>query len=269
MRGQPDAVPGSVDEVLAVTGVGDHLARRAVDLLALDARPHRLEAGLLRAPHELVDLALLVGRLADVDGAGRVRAVAVLDAAEVEDDHVAFLDHTLVELVVGVGAVRARADDGEVDLRMPVVAEEAGEVGGDLALAATRELTLGDLLEARVGGRAGGGEPLELVRVLDRAQHRQRARHRNVRRVGQRLLQCEHVHRPGRVGDRVPAVWVEQLGRRGVRVASVRPVGQRQGGSRREQPRRRGARESERSSTGGREACSASMVIRSVIAIGW
>ena len=73
-RGQPDAVSGSVDEVLAVTGVVDHLARHAVDLLALDARPHRLEGGALREPHELVDLAFLVGRLADVDGASRVRA---------------------------------------------------------------------------------------------------------------------------------------------------------------------------------------------------
>ena len=74
-----------------------------------------------------------------MDGAGGVRAVAVLDAAEVEDDHVAFLDRPLAHLVMRVGAVRARADDGEVHLRVPVVAEEAREVGGDLALAAARE----------------------------------------------------------------------------------------------------------------------------------
>jgi hypothetical protein len=62
-----------------------------------------------------VHLALLVGRLADVHGAGRVRAVAVLDAAEVEHDHVAVLDHALAHLVVGVGAVGPRADDRELD----------------------------------------------------------------------------------------------------------------------------------------------------------
>jgi len=37
---------------------------------------------------------------------------------------------------------------------MPVVAEEAGEVGCDLALAATREPHLRYLLEAGVGSRA-------------------------------------------------------------------------------------------------------------------
>ena len=62
--------PDAVDEVLAVAGVGDHLARGAVDLLAGDARAHGLEAGLLRAADDLEDLALLVGRLADVDACG-------------------------------------------------------------------------------------------------------------------------------------------------------------------------------------------------------
>ena len=31
---------GAVDEVLPMAGVGDNATRRAVDLLALDARPH-------------------------------------------------------------------------------------------------------------------------------------------------------------------------------------------------------------------------------------
>ena len=71
----------------AVARVGDHLACCQVDLLARDSRPDGLEAGLPREPRRFRDdLALLVGWLADVDGAGGVRAVAVLDAAEVEDD---------------------------------------------------------------------------------------------------------------------------------------------------------------------------------------
>ena len=171
-------MPRPVDELLAVPRVGDDAPRGPVDLLALDARPHGLEARLLRSPDDLVDLAFVVGRLADVDGAGRVRAVAVLDPAEVEHDHVAFLDHALAELVVGVGAVRARADDGEVDLRMSVLAEEAGEIGGDLALGAAGEAHLPDLLEARIGRGTRGGESFELLRVLDGAEHRKCARHR-------------------------------------------------------------------------------------------
>jgi hypothetical protein len=148
---------------------------------------------------------------------------------KVEHDHVAFFDRSLAHLVMRVGAVRTGADDREVDLRMSVLAQEAGEIGSDLALAAAGELHLRDLLEARIRGRAGGGQPLELVSVFDRPQHRQRARHRHVRRVGQSLLQAEHVHRPRRVGDRVARSWVEELRGRGVRVTAVRPVGQRQG----------------------------------------
>jgi hypothetical protein len=52
-------------------------------------------AGLLRAAHDLEYVALLVGRLADVHRAGRVGPVAVLDAAEVHDDHVAALDRAV------------------------------------------------------------------------------------------------------------------------------------------------------------------------------
>ena len=106
------------------------------------------------------------------------------------------LDHALAELVMGVGAVRARADDGEVDLRMSMLAEEAGELGCNLALGAAGEAHLPDLLEARIGRGTRGGESFELLGILDRAQHRKRARHRHVLRLGQRLLESEHVHRP-------------------------------------------------------------------------
>ena len=133
-----DAVADAVDEVLAVAGVGDHLrAARSISWQATPG-PDGLEAGLLGCADDLVDLALLVGRLADVDRAGRVRAVAVLEAAEVEHDHVAVLDRPLAGLVVRVGAVRARADDGEVDLRVAVLAQQLGEIGGDLGLACGR-----------------------------------------------------------------------------------------------------------------------------------
>src|SRR6476660_9223966 len=72
--------PVRVDEVLAVAGVRNHLPRRPVDVLAGDARAHGLVAGLLRALHDLVHPALLVGGLADVDGARRVGAISVLRA---------------------------------------------------------------------------------------------------------------------------------------------------------------------------------------------
>ena len=110
----------------------------------------------------------------------------------------------------------------------PCLRRKPGEVGGDLALGATGELHADDLLEARVGRGARRGQPLELVVALDRAQHRQRVRHRDVARPGQRALEAEQVHRPGRVGDGVAAVRLQERRRRRVRVVPVRPVVQRQ-----------------------------------------
>src|SRR4051794_25239659 len=72
VRGLADAVADAMDEVLAIAGVRDDLARRAVDLLAGHAGAHGLEARLLRAADDLEHLALLVARLADVDRPRRV-----------------------------------------------------------------------------------------------------------------------------------------------------------------------------------------------------
>ena len=123
--------------------------------------------------------------------------------------------------------------------------QQRGEVGGDLGLRAAREAHLDDLLEARVGGRAGGGEALELVGVLDRAQHRQRGGHRDVARAGQRLLEAEQLQRPRRVRDRVAPVRVEQR-----RDGRVRVVCRRSSRSARSCPRSARASASGRSRTG-------------------
>ena len=49
------------------------------------------------------------------------------------------LDDPVPRLVVRIGAVRAGADDGEVDLLVAELAQQAGEVGGDLGLPAAGE----------------------------------------------------------------------------------------------------------------------------------
>src|SRR4051812_44513286 len=95
---ETDAVAGAVDESLAVAGIGDHTPGRAVDVLAGDADADRFDRGLLRAADDLVHLGLLRGRLAHVDGASHVRAVAILGAAEVEHDRVALLDDAIALL---------------------------------------------------------------------------------------------------------------------------------------------------------------------------
>ena len=104
-----------------------------------------------------------------------------------------------------------------------MVDQQRGEVGGDLVLGSPREAHLDDLVEALVGSRAGSSEALELVGVLDRAQHRQCPGHRDVPRAGERILKAEELEGPGGVGDRVRPIPVEQRRERRERV--VCPVG--------------------------------------------
>ena len=59
----PSAV-GEVAVARAEAAVFDHPARRGVHGLALDARPGRVEGGLLRAPHEVPHPALPVASAA-------------------------------------------------------------------------------------------------------------------------------------------------------------------------------------------------------------
>ena len=220
---QPDPVAGAVDEPVAVAGVGDQPPRGAIDLLARRPRAHCLEPRRVGARDHVVDLALLGGRLADVDGAGDVGGVAALDAAEVEHDHVALLDLSTRDLVVGVGAVRPGPHQRELDLGVAVLAQQVGEVGSDVELAAAREPDPQEVSEDGIQRGGAGGEQLELVGVLDRPQHRQRGGHRHVAGAGQLLLETEHVHRPRGVGYRVTAVGRQQLRRRLVGILAVAP----------------------------------------------
>src|SRR5690606_2136014 len=121
----PDPVPGAVHEVLAVPGLDDHGARGPVDVLARRTGAHGVDPGLLRAAHDVVDLALLrragvVRAARDEHGARGVRPVPVPQPAEVEHHEVAGLDHAISRVVVRVGAVRAGAHEREVDLLVPV-----------------------------------------------------------------------------------------------------------------------------------------------------
>ncbi len=168
-----------------------------------------------------------------MDRAGGVGAVAVLQTAEVEDDHVAALDDAVAHLVVRVGAVRSGGDDGEVDLGVTEAAEQVGEVGGDVGLVASAEGNLPDLLERCVCGRTRGRQQLQLRRVLDGTQHRQGVGEGGVRGGRQCLLQSEQMHRPGVVADAEPAEpepLIEQGGGGGVGVLAVGPVAQGQAG---------------------------------------
>ncbi len=140
VRRDADAVPGAVDEGLAVSRVGDDGSGGAVDVLAGRAGTNRVDSGLLGLADDLVNLADLVRRLADAHGAGGVGPVAVLEPAEVEHHRIPDLDHPVAGLVVRVGAVGAGSDDGEVDLLVAELAQQRREVGGDLGLTSPRRI---------------------------------------------------------------------------------------------------------------------------------
>ena len=81
----------AVAEVFAVARVRDDLARRAVDGLAAHAGLCRRDTGQLRLENGLIDLVHLLGHKAERDGPGHIRAVALIQAAEVHRDEIAEL----------------------------------------------------------------------------------------------------------------------------------------------------------------------------------
>ena len=123
-----------------------------------------------------------------------------------------------------VGAVRARADDGEVDLLMPELPQAAGQVCGHLRLAPTGEPHFHDLAVGRVRGGARPREAVEFVGVLDRAHHGEAVAQRPVAGIGQCRLQPEQMHRPCRVGEPELPVRLQQATGRRVRVCPIDPV---------------------------------------------
>jgi hypothetical protein len=120
-------------------------------------------------------------------------------SAQVEHDHVAVLDDALADLVVRVCAVGPGAHDGEVHLRVTELAQQVREVGRHFGLPAPGEPDVEDALVCAVGRRRGCRQPLDLRRVLDRAEHREPAGQRDVGGLRQLTLQSQEVHGPGGV----------------------------------------------------------------------
>src|SRR5688500_17013238 len=110
---EADAMPGAVDEALAVSGFVDHAARRGVDRCRGRPRARRRIPRLLRTPHNVMDPTHLVVDVGtDVDAARDVGAVPLARSAEVEHDRVAGRDTANTRLVMGRRTVRAGRDDG-------------------------------------------------------------------------------------------------------------------------------------------------------------
>ena len=104
---EADTVAGAVQVPVAVAGLVEHVAarRRSIAQRACVDAGDRGDAGVLRRRHQLVELALLRGRLADHVRPGHVGVVAVDERTDVDDHRVALDDRPPGRFVVRAGAV--------------------------------------------------------------------------------------------------------------------------------------------------------------------
>src|SRR5690606_23110380 len=85
---QPDPVPGPQEPPVGVPGVSDEVPAHRGDLAGRYPGAHGRQPGELHADQQVVDLALVRGRLADHVAAGHVGVVAVDQPADVDHDRV-------------------------------------------------------------------------------------------------------------------------------------------------------------------------------------
>src|SRR5581483_4264766 len=99
----------------------------------------------LRLETDLVDLLQLARKLPRGERARAVRAVAVDDAARVDDDELARLEHLVARSCVRACAVRPGGDDdGKGEALGPALAEQLLHPPGKLALAPADGALLGE-----------------------------------------------------------------------------------------------------------------------------
>src|SRR5207253_1627771 len=136
----PDPVAEPVAELLAQAGRGDHVARRRIRLLRLDAGPRRLETLELRLEADVVGALELVRKLAGGERARAVRAVPVEHCSRIDHDRRPPLDHTVAAVGVRPSAVRPGGDDGVESLLLgSELVEVLEHPPGELALGTADE----------------------------------------------------------------------------------------------------------------------------------
>ena len=180
MDEDPDAVAEAVAEVVAVAGVGDHLARDGVGLDAGHPGPDPVDCRELRLEAHVVDLAQHCGELAGREGARAVRAVAVELGAPVGRDERPRLDDVVCWLAVRLRAVQPGRNRGvERKVVDAVGVQQLPQPPGDLALAPPDPGLGRQRLEGAVGRTGCAGDLRNLVLVLDRSERLHHTGHRH------------------------------------------------------------------------------------------
>ena len=102
----------AVVEVLAIARFGDQVTGGGVNIAQAHAGvDHRL-GGFVGLAHQVMDGGILRLRLSAEECAGHIGAVAVLAAAHIDQHTLAFFQHSIVRLVVGVSGVCTKGYDG-------------------------------------------------------------------------------------------------------------------------------------------------------------
>ena len=118
--------------------------------------------------HDVIDVALLVGGLAQAHGARHVGVIVAHHTAVVHHDHVAALDLARARLGVRVGAVGAARDDRAERQAVAAVGEHVVlQLGANLLLGLARLDVAADVAEGGVGNLLGGAHERDLLGVLD------------------------------------------------------------------------------------------------------
>ncbi len=155
-----------MEESLAVPGGLDHRSRGPIDLADRDPGAHDGSRGRLRLLHDGMHLGQQPIGLPHRKRPGRVAAVPVEHAAEVEHDGIAGLDRPRGRFVMRRGRVGPGGHDREVHAVVSVGEEPLGEVGRDLVLATTREPPANDVAQRRIGCQGRATEGVDLRGVL-------------------------------------------------------------------------------------------------------
>ena len=171
MNLQTDAVTEAVAEGVAVTGLLDDAAAGRVHVPAGHTGLAARDACELRIQHGVVDETHFIGHMIDRDRARHVRAVAVIDAAEVHRDEIACLDGLFGGHAVRFGAVRTRNNDRvKRHVFRAVVQHEVGQAGGDLLFGHADPDVVQHLLERLLGDTLRRDDLFDLGVLLHHAQ---------------------------------------------------------------------------------------------------
>ena len=112
MLGAADEVPQPVGEVFPVARLGNHVPGGLVQLAQGHPGTDQGFSRLVGPAHQVMDGCVLVGNTLAEIGAGHVRAVPILPAANVQYDAVPLLQDGVVRHVMGIGGVGAKGDNG-------------------------------------------------------------------------------------------------------------------------------------------------------------